>query len=93
MKEVGDLGTKTIELDEDAYKRLKALKRKNESFTDVVLRLTRSPPKKSFYDLAGAWEMSDEEERELMSYLDQLWGAFDESVFGQRLSDRLFEKP
>lgn len=34
------MGTKTISLAEDAYERLKAEKRENESFSDVVRRLT-----------------------------------------------------
>jgi len=33
------MGTKTIALREDAYKRLKARKRKSKSFTDLVERL------------------------------------------------------
>lgn len=34
------MGTKTISLAEDAYERLKRHKRKGESFSDVVRRLT-----------------------------------------------------
>lgn len=34
------MGTKTISLADDAYERLKAQKRENESFSDVVRRLT-----------------------------------------------------
>jgi predicted CopG family antitoxin len=34
------MSTKTITLGEDAYDRLRALKHGNESFTEVVLRLT-----------------------------------------------------
>ncbi len=34
------MGTKTISLADDAYERLKAEKRDNESFSDVVRRLT-----------------------------------------------------
>ena len=86
------LGTKTISLDEEAYKRLKALKRGNESFTDVVMRLTKGRPTKSFYDLAGSWKMSDEEEKEMLVFLEKMRGDFDENLLGQRLSDRLFMK-
>lgn len=35
------MGTKTISLGTEAYERLKRVKRKGESFTDVVIRLTR----------------------------------------------------
>lgn len=34
------MGTKTIALSDDAYRRLARLKKKGESFTDVVQRLT-----------------------------------------------------
>lgn len=34
------MGTKTISLADDAYERLRAEKRENESFSDVVRRLT-----------------------------------------------------
>ncbi|MEF8801989.1 MAG: antitoxin VapB family protein [Halolamina sp.] len=36
------MGTKNISLKEEAYERLRALKRENESFSDVVLRITES---------------------------------------------------
>ena len=35
-----EMGTKTISLADDAYDRLKAEKRENESFSDTVRRLT-----------------------------------------------------
>ncbi|WP_435197253.1 antitoxin VapB family protein [Natronomonas sp. EA1] len=34
------MGTKTITVTEEAYERLKAHKRKGESFTDTLLRIT-----------------------------------------------------
>jgi len=45
------MGTKNISISEEAYERLAALKRPNESFTEVVNRLTR---KRSILELAGA---------------------------------------
>lgn len=44
--------SKTISLTERAYERLAREKRKGESFTDVVLRLTRTEGR-SLSDLAG----------------------------------------
>ena len=35
------MGTKTISIKDDAYERLKRHKRDNESFSDVVMRLTQ----------------------------------------------------
>lgn len=42
------MGTKTLSITDAAYARLAAEKRPGESFTDVILRLTR---KRSLFDL------------------------------------------
>jgi len=44
------MGTKNISISEEAYERLAALKKPNESFTEVVNRLTR---KRSILELVG----------------------------------------
>ncbi len=44
------MGTKNIAISDDAYQRLKALKKPEESFTDVIERMTRS---RGIVDLAG----------------------------------------
>lgn len=51
------MATTTISLTEEAYENLKALKRRDESFSDVVMRLTthRGDASKGF----GAWADSD----------------------------------
>jgi predicted CopG family antitoxin len=46
------MGTKNITISEEAYERLAALKKPNESFTDVVNRLTR---KRSILELASVF--------------------------------------
>ncbi len=43
------MSTKTISLSEDAYKRLKALKKEKESFTDLVKRLCSGVKLKDFH--------------------------------------------
>ncbi|HDI46440.1 MAG TPA: hypothetical protein ENF82_01375 [Candidatus Methanomethylia archaeon] len=48
--------TRTISISEEAYRRLKALKREGESFSDVILRLTS---RSSLWHLVGA--LSEEE--------------------------------
>ncbi len=36
------MGTKNISISDDAYQRLKAMRKPGESFTDVIERMTRS---------------------------------------------------
>ena len=45
-----ELATKNIAISEEAYQRLKALKKPGESFTEVIERMTRS---RDMQDLAG----------------------------------------
>ncbi len=61
-----DMGTKNISISEEAYERLAALKKPNESFTEVVNRLTK---RRSILDLAGALneKEGDEIRREITS--------------------------
>ena len=66
------MGDKTIDLSDDAYKRLSSLKREGESFTDVVLRLCSKTIKRQLASFAGAWTMSEEEEKELFSEISEL---------------------
>ena len=44
------MGTKNIAISDEAYQRLKALKKPGESFTEVIERMTRS---RGVLDLAG----------------------------------------
>lgn len=53
------VGTKNISISEEAYERLAALKKTNESFTEVVNRLTR---KRSILELAGVLTLKEGEE-------------------------------
>lgn len=54
------MARKTISLDEEAYERLKAHKREDESFSDAVKRLTSG---RSWKEVAGF--LSEEEAEEL----------------------------
>jgi len=51
------VATKTITLTEEAYQRLRALKRDDESFTDVVLRITDS--EQDIMKGFGSWSDTD----------------------------------
>jgi predicted CopG family antitoxin len=53
------MGAKNISISDEAYTRLASLKRPNESFTDVVNRLTG---KRSILELAGTLTKDEGEE-------------------------------
>ncbi len=54
--------TKVISLSERAYGTLKRLKRPNESFSDVVLRMVGEEHRRSVLEFAGTWKGGDMEE-------------------------------
>jgi len=74
------MGFKTISLSDEAYRRLASLKRKGESFTDVVLRLCSKTARKPLSSFAGAWIMSDEEEKEIFGEISELWRRYEEDL-------------
>lgn len=51
--------TKVISLSEKAYGTLKKLKREDESFSDVVLRLSEEEKAESILRFSGAWKGDD----------------------------------
>ena len=55
------MGTKTITITEDAYKKLKVEKMEGESFSEVIGRLT-DRSRKDLMEFAGAWKDFDVEE-------------------------------
>ncbi len=60
--------SKNISITEDVYNKLLKIKNENESFTDLFLRLLKiqkSTLEKSF----GAWDLSEEEEKEIWAGL------------------------
>ncbi|MCW3134137.1 MAG: antitoxin VapB family protein [Methanophagales archaeon] len=64
------MGNKTISLKEEAYNILVQEKRDNESFADVIIRLSKRGKLK---DCFGAWDMDDEEEKEIFANLRRFW--------------------
>lgn len=55
------MGTKTITITEDAYKKLKVEKLEGESFSEVINRIT-DKGRKDLMEFAGAWKDFDVEE-------------------------------
>lgn len=74
------MGTKTISIDDEAYKRLKNQKIDNESFSDVVKRLTLPVQDKSLLEFAGKWKLSDEELIVLQKNIKKLGRELDDML-------------
>jgi predicted CopG family antitoxin len=60
---MGIMGSRNISITNEAYDALSKEKRKDESFTDIILRLTRSKGKLA--DCLGTWKLSDKEEKRI----------------------------
>ena len=69
------MGTKNISISEEAYERLAALKKPNESFTDVVNRLTK---KRSILELVGT--LTEKEGEEIRRNIKELREASSKRV-------------
>ncbi|MFP3952055.1 MAG: antitoxin VapB family protein [Candidatus Bathyarchaeia archaeon] len=61
------MGSKNISISEEAYQRLASLKKPNESFTQVINRLTQ---KRSILELAGT--LSEQEAAEIIENINNL---------------------
>ena len=61
------MGSKNISISDEAYQRLASLKRPNESFTQVINRLTQ---KRSILDLTGT--LSEQEAVEIIENINNL---------------------
>ncbi|MGB9741434.1 MAG: antitoxin VapB family protein [Candidatus Bathyarchaeia archaeon] len=83
------MGYKTISLSDEAYNKLASLKKKGESFADVILRLCSEAPKKNLTSFAGAWIMSDEEEKKIFGEISELWRKYEENMLGHRFSSSI----
>jgi predicted CopG family antitoxin len=71
------LATKTITITEDAYQALAREKRKDESFSDVALRLTAK--KGELKDCLGSWELS-EDEKKVFDHVKKSWKRSDKEL-------------
>jgi predicted CopG family antitoxin len=75
------MGTKTITITEKAYEALAREKRENESFSEVIARLTGGAGR--LKDSFGSWEMDDEEARELLGSLRGYWRKATERLISE----------
>lgn len=64
------MGTKNIAISDEAYERLKSLKRPGESFTELIERMTQS---RRVADLAGL--LTEEQGLEMKRRVSELRGA------------------
>lgn len=69
-----DMSSKTISILNEAYESLKNEKSKKESFSKVILRLTKKRPKIS--ESFGKWTVSEEELKEVSLKLKKAWAGF-----------------
>jgi len=73
--------TRTISITEEAYDRLRMIKEKNESFTDVINRITG---KRSLMELAGI--LSNGEADKLEKHIKEM------RTLSRKRMDRIIEK-
>lgn len=70
--------TKTISVTDAAYEALMREKRDGESFTDVIIRLTK---RARLSDFAGIWkDIPESDLREAQKKLQSLWVGFEKEV-------------
>ncbi len=70
------MGQKNIPVDSYTYEILKSLKRHNESFRELILRLVRSQEDKVLRHF-GSWELSEDELAMIQDTLDLGWTGWD----------------
>jgi len=80
---VVSLGHKTITISEEAYNSLAALKRENESFTEVILRVVSELNRKPLTWFAGKWIGDKSELDEILRVIRSAWTEY-EAELGER---------
>ncbi len=72
------MGSKTITISEKAYYALKREKLEHDSFSDVIIRLTKRFGK--IIESFGKWDMSDEEEAMIKIDLSEVWNSWSKEL-------------
>ncbi len=69
------MGFKTLTISDEAYRKLRTLKEKSESFTQVILRLSEG--RGNILRHAGGWKgMTDKEADDLNETLRKMWSRW-----------------
>lgn len=63
---------KTITIKEEVYNILKKLKKEEESFSDLLLRLANQINGQNLENFLGAWDVDDEEMEKINKEIDTL---------------------
>ena len=66
------MGQKNIPVDSHTYEILKSLKRPNESFRELILRLIKDQGYRVLRHF-GSWELDEDELAEMLDTLEQGW--------------------
>ncbi|MFX1296331.1 MAG: antitoxin VapB family protein [Promethearchaeota archaeon] len=72
------MGSKTITISEKAYYALQREKLEHESFSDVIIRLTKRFGK--IMECFGKWDMCDEEEAMIKNDLSEIWASWSKEL-------------
>ena len=64
---------KTVSLSEEAYEKLRRVKKKGESFSQVIIRLTKRDENVTFLDFAGAFSEGSKE-----------WESIEKEIYNRR---------
>ena len=70
------LAHKTLTISEEAYSALSSFKAEDESFTDVILRLSKARSAHPLSSFAGKWRGSTDETKEIFDRIDRMWGEY-----------------
>jgi predicted CopG family antitoxin len=74
------MGFKTLTISDEAYRKLRTLKGKSESFTQVILRLSEG--RGNILRHAGGWkDMTDKEADDLNETLRKMWSRWKPQEF------------
>jgi predicted CopG family antitoxin len=74
------MGFKTLTISDEAYRKLRTMKGKSESFTQVILRLSEG--RRNILRHAGGWkDMTDKEADNLNETLRKMWSRWKPQEF------------